>query len=395
MGGNMTSTFKDNMMLIAKAKTLDDSLAKVVDESSAMTRTELLKNSKENEQFKRFLELQNAIAKNAESYLSDSRTAMEKFKAFVHNPTGTGLQRLVSMVTFGLYKADVTPQTVGNLVLDLYNAQTEHKNAVGTSLNLLKNRRELIYTSAADAAKEITNNAKGYMGYKVLLDRVSGLKQVLDGYVKSGNVDLDLLKKNLSLCTESGLYDGRDLMSRIADGQDVKSDLYLVKNDIDRLMIDTEEKTRDTGLVVKSATSILQGLDLQKDQYQATINGMAVQLSELTTDLKYTKISAQNTFMLARAQYVSNNALEGFLAYKDVMNQAQLFNSLGARVMLDRVGFLLTTPFFDPKILEEARGELNTAVDLFNQNDQKFQNAITEFIQKTGIDQNNGMVYNK
>ena len=118
-------------------------------------------------------------------------------------------------------------------------------------------------------------------------------------------------------------------------------------------------------------------------------------ISELTTDLKYTKISAQNTFMLARAQYVSNNALEGFLAYKDVMNQAQLFNSLGARVMLDRVGFLLTTPFFDPKILEEARGELNTAVDLFNQNDQKFQNAITEFIQKTGIDQNNGMVYNK
>lgn len=395
MGGIMVSTFKDNMILLSKAKTLDESLAKVVDESATMTRYELLKNSRENEQFKKFLELQSSIAKNAESYLSDSRTAMEKFKAFIHNPTGTGLQRLVSMVTLGWYKAEVTPQTVGNLVLDLYNAQTEHKSAVSTSLSLLKNRRELIYTSAAEAAKDITTNAQGYMGYKVLLDRVKGLKQVLDDYVKSGEVDTDALKKNLSICTDSGLYDGRDLLGRLTVGEDVKPDLYLVKNDIDRLLIDTDEKARDTGLIVKSATSILQGLDLQKDQYQATINGMAVQLSELTTDLKYTKISAQNTLMLAKAQYISNNALEGFLAYKDVMNQAQLFNSLGARVMLDRVGFLLTTPFFDPKVLDEARGELNMAVDLFNKNDQKFQSAITEFITKAGIDQGNSIIYNR
>ena len=49
--------------------------------------------------------------------------------------------------------------------------------------------------------------------------------------------------------------------------------------------------------------------------------------------------------------------------------------------MLDRVGFLLTTPFFDPATLAEARAELTEAVDLFKQNDTKSLNSYENYYQ--------------
>lgn len=368
----------------------DKALVKLVDESSKRTRNALTEGAADSEKFKQYLDLQSSIADSADSYLKKSRTSFQNFKSLLKNPSTTNAERLLSkLVPFNLYKPKMTPEKIANIVLDLYNNQTEHKGAVEMSHEMLKNRRELIYTIAKEAAQSIKTHSLGYMSVEAHKNKIDSLYETLKEFSERKkdptDSELDILREKLAICTDAGLYDGNKIIERIDAKDNIKPDLYVISNDVEKARGDIGDLLRQEGLEVKGGMNLIQGLSLQKEQFESTVEAMAVQLGELEIDLRYTKELAQNTFYLAKGQGVSNAALDSFEAYRDVMNKVQTFNSLGARVMLDKVGHLMTTPFFDQEQLEQAKQEIRDAAGLYKEKEKEFHEKAKELVKAVGI----------
>lgn len=379
------SRFIKTMEALSKSGDLGDKeLLDIVNTGTQRTKTALVEGAKENQKFRQFLTLQDTITTNAETFLAESTTSFQKFKALIDNPSGTGGQRFLKSVTFGIYNPNVklTPDKVANTVIDLYNNQKSHLGAVQTSYDLLQNRRILVYGIARDAAQSIKEHTLEYKLAERQIQRINSLYTTLDNMVLGKEGLIGELKSHLDTCTEANLFDGSEIIERIDAGDDISADLYLIKEDVDFTRANVDDTYRAEGLEIKGGSTLLLGLDLQKRQFDETIKGLGVQVQELDIDLRYTKELAKNTFYLSKAQGVSQNALDSFMVYKKTMNDVQMFNSLGARVMLDRVGFLMTTPFFDPEVLAQAKNELQQGVAIFAEKEKQFHGNVQGLIQK-------------
>ncbi|MAF34862.1 hypothetical protein CMO91_03375 [Candidatus Woesearchaeota archaeon] len=351
----------------------DKQLLARINANSQSTQQQVAVAAQENEQFQAYLGLQQTIAGRAEEYLQGTQTTFQAFKSLLRDPSTTGWERLRSKLTFGRWKSTLTPQKVGGIVLDLYSNMVQHKSAVEQSHDLIQNRRTIITDAARHAAENIREHGGIYAIANAHFERVAPVFASIDGMAKEEQpYDVEVLRSGLVVLKDSGLYNGRELIDGIDAGEDVQRDLYLIREDLDEVRRELDAQRTEAGLETKGSKTMLEGLDLQKDQYAETVKGLQVQAVQLDVDLRYTQVLAQNTFYLATAQGVSHAALTGFETYRAVMNDAQLFNSMGARLMLDRIGHLLVTPFFDEEKLSDAREELDTAKELFSQKEEEF-----------------------